>query len=320
MSAKSPFVHRQKSRFGWLTTALLCLALFTAPRLRAQEVIIDGFPLGVGQSVDPDLFEKSREALQAIADSLARYPLLRGVVIGCADGAQYREHNDAKNPGLALGRAHALRNYLVFELGVDSSQLLVQSTDVPTFDSRYRYASVRLQWPEPAPEPEPVTLPEVSAAPAAHDLGLRIGAGLSSSPYGIIPLVSAGVVWDKTVYVEALGGHTFWKRTFAYQGQDLDTRRRLTGARIVYYPFERKSVGFVGGWLRVEEISQRFYQYVKLSEGPAVGVQVAPKDFLTITGLYNPAKHRTVGSAEAAEKYGQFVLSVAAHLGLGGAR
>ena len=133
-------------------------------------------------------------------------------------------------------------------------------------------------------------------------------------------MLTGGVSWNNTVFVEALGGHTFWKRNHTYNGEQLDTRRRMTGARVVYFPFEKKTVGFVGGWIRVEEISQKYYQYVKLSEGPALGVQVAPNDFLTVTGLYNPAKHRTVGSAESEGKYGQFMISAAAHISLGGAR
>jgi hypothetical protein len=96
----------------YLILTLISLAFLTGPVL-SQEVVITDFPLGVGGSVDPDVFKPYYAQLKAISDTLRMYPLARAIVAGGADGEEYRENNDAKNPGLALGRAYILRNLLI---------------------------------------------------------------------------------------------------------------------------------------------------------------------------------------------------------------
>ena len=69
-------------------------------------------------------------------------------------------------------------------------------------------------------------------------------------------------------------------------------------------------IGIVGGWLRIEEVSQRYYEYVKLSEGPMIGVEAIPLDFLTASIIYNPTKHRLAGSFESISENDQFLISL----------
>ena len=118
--------------------------------------------------------------------------------------------------------------------------------------------------------------------------------------------------------VEGVLGHTFWNNSFTFQGAKLDTKRRMAGAQLTIYPFEEKTVGFVAGWTRFEEISQTFFKYVKLSEGPIIGLRAAPTDFLLVTGVYNPSNHRTAGEAISEVKNDQFLLSVTANVNFGG--
>ncbi len=305
--------------------------------LQTQEIVISDFPIGVGSSVSSEFFEPYHARLQKLVDTLNKYPLAQAIVTGSADGYQYRSSNDAKNTGLALGRAHALRNLLVNVFEVSPTRIVVQSKDVTKEGGSYRYASVRIAWElttlqaqidtlNQRPPIERVVSPQfeipefdIPEAPTP-EMGLQLGAGISSSPFGGLPIITGGMTWKRTVFVEGILGHTFWNNSFTFEGAKLTTKRRMAGVQVTAYPFDDKTVGFVGGWVRFEELSQTFYEYVKLSEGPMIGMQTAPNGFLLITAVYNPSKHRIAGDVESESKNGQFLLSLTAHVNFEGGR
>jgi hypothetical protein len=305
------------SNFTRINGAALCCLLFLfANTVRANELVISGFPVGVGGSVAESFYQPHYPKLQTIADSLAANPLYRAIITGSADGIQYRQNNDAVNTGLALGRAHALMNLLINRFKVDSSQIIVQSIDVATEGAQYRSVSVRIVHDLDELDSR---LAKLEAQESPEDnMRLHVGAGLSSSPYGVMPLVTASIDWRRFIYFEGLLGHTFWDESFTFQATDLDTKSRMVGVQIAVYPFENTPVGFVAGWLRTEEISQRFYEYVQLSEGLIVGLQTRPTEYLTITGAFNPSKRRIVDDLIAQSKNGQFWLSVTLNTAFGG--
>jgi hypothetical protein len=103
-----------------VTLLILTLAIAFSGVALPQEVVIVDFPLGVAGSIDPAIFKPLFPQFQAISDTLAKYPLMRAIVMGGADGEEYYDAHDAKNPSLALGRAHALRNLMIREFKVDS--------------------------------------------------------------------------------------------------------------------------------------------------------------------------------------------------------
>ncbi|HQL25259.1 MAG TPA: hypothetical protein PKY95_12640, partial [candidate division Zixibacteria bacterium] len=78
---------------------MVALGLVLGATAGAQEVVIPGFPEAVGGSIGEEFFQPYYADLQALADTLAQYPLMLAVVTGGADGLEYREHHDAKNPG-----------------------------------------------------------------------------------------------------------------------------------------------------------------------------------------------------------------------------
>lgn len=314
------------------------LLAFTVTAARAQEVVITGFPLGVGGTIEQQFFEPYYPQLQAVADRLAADPLARAVVVGQADGVRYAQDNDAKNPGLSLGRAHALRNVLVREFGVDSTRILIQSADVPARGDEYRSVSVRIEaLPEDVEEPEVEIVPAaVVTAPAPSEpapvtvteyndystdrMSLRLSAGATSSPFGGMPTVGGAVIWKGTVSFEFVMGHTFWDDTYQFQGQNLSTWQRMASFRLAVYPWHNKPISFIGGWSRVEEIAQSYYEYVRLSEGPVLGVGVIPIKHLSLTGLYNPSRQRVEGYDMSSAKSGQFLLGISVFTDLGGGR
>lgn len=308
-----------------------CLGLLSGIAL-SQEVVIKDFPLGVGGSVDMDLFKPYYPELQAIADTLHKYPLARAVITGGADGEQYRQNNDAKNPGLALGRAHVLRDLLIDEFKVDPAQIVIQSDDSRLKGGQYRYAGIRIAREmselasrldalenRPPVEKHFTEVKEIGGG-LEENLGLQLGLGISSSPFGGIPIAAGALSWKRFLYVEGIVGHTFWNNSFQFEENGLDTKRRLIGGNVIFYPSERLPIGIVGGWIRIEEISQEYYEYVKLSEGPVLGLRVIPFDFLSVTGAYNPAKQRSAGENRSRSENDQFLLYVTAHLAFGGAK
>ena len=151
-----------------------------------------------------------------------------------------------------------------------------------------------------------------------ESFGLQLGAGASTSPFGAMPIVSGAVTWKKVVYVEATVGHTFWKNSFQFAGSDLTTRRRMSGASLIVYPFHKYPIGIVGGWLRIEEISQLYYKYVQMSEGPLLGLRVTPFEYLSITGSFNPSRHRLAGELVSISESDQFLISIMVHKLFGG--
>ena len=310
-----------------------CLAIL-AGSLWAQEVVITGFPIGVGGSVEPEIFQPYYPGLKAIADSLRADPGARAIVTGSADAIEYHEDHDAKNPGLALGRAHILRNLLVIELGVDSTQIIIETLETPEVGDAYRFASVRIVRRELTPDyearldalenrpPLEKHFTEVKEVPSPfiEQLGLQASVGLGSSPFGAMPVVAGAVTWRRIVFVEGVFGHTLWDDSYRFAGSELDTKRRLAGGLVVVYPLKDVPVGAVGGWIRIEEISQLYYDYVRMSEGPMFGLRATPFDFVSVTAVYNPSKHRVAGSEIAQSKNGQFLLSIMAHKTFGGGK
>lgn len=320
---------------------LILIALFglVSVPVSSQELVLPGFPVGIGIDVDPSFFSQYDIQLKAVADSLGKYSKSLAIVTGGADGNRYPRYNDALNPSLALGRAQALRNILVYKYNVDSTQILVQSADAKDKGEQYRFASIRiihgvaemdgrlhsLEHKEPLEsrfaeidekiaelqqKPEPRLLIE--------DLALHLGAGLSTSAFGPIPIVSGAVSWKRYVYIEGVLGHTFWNSTFEFNGNDLDTRKRLAGGQVIVFPFKETTVGFLGGWVRVEEISQTFYKYVELSEGPVFGIRVLPTENFTVTAAYNPSKQLEAGVPLSEADNDLFKLSVTYFLTVGG--
>ena len=305
-----------------------CLLL--AGTASSQEVVITDFPLGVGSSVSPDIVKPYYAELKAISDTLQKYPLTRAIITGGADGEKYRTDNDAKNPGLALGRAHMLREFMIREFGVDSTRLVIQSDDVASRGAIYRYAAIRIDGElsdlerrlnavenRPPVEKHFTEVREV-VSDINEYLGLQFNLGFSSSPFGGIPIAAGSVTWKRIVYVEGLVGHTFWNNSFRFAGEDLDTKRRLVGGHVLVYPKHDLPVGILGGWLRVEEISQKYYEYVKMSEGPVFGLRASLFDVVSLTGVYNPSNHRRAGSDFSDAKNNQFLIYLTAYLAIGG--
>ncbi len=296
----------------------------------SQELVISDFPLGVGGSVNPELFKPYYADLKAISDTLHHYPLARAIITGGADGEKYREAHDAKNPGLAVGRAHILRNLLITEFKVDSTQIVIQSNDEKAVGPKKRFASIRIDRTLAGLEARIDTLEnrppverhftEVKEVKTdfMESFGLQLGAGASTSPFGGMPIVAGAVTWKKVIYVEAMVGHTLWKNSFQFAGSDLATRRRMAGVSLIVYPFHKYRLGIVGGWARIEEISQLYYKYVQMSEGPLLGLRLTPFEFLSITGSFNPSRHRLAGDIFSIPESDQFLISIMVHKLFGG--
>jgi hypothetical protein len=298
----------------------------------SQEVVVTGFPVGVGGSIEPQFFQSYYPELQAIADTLRHNPAAKAIVTGGADGIEYHENHDAKNPGLALGRAHLLRNLLVNQFGVDSARIIIRSQDSKTPGAAFRFASVRIVVEPPdlsgrveALENRPPVekhFTEIREVPGGfiENLGLQVSAGLTSSPFGAMPVAAGAVTWKRIVFVEAMFGHTVWDGTYRFMTVDLETRRRLAGFLAAFYPQHDLPIGVVGGWVRIEEMSQRYYDYVRMSEGPMFGLRATPLDYLSVTVAYNPSKHRVAGESLSQSKNSQFLVSIMVHKTFGGGK
>ena len=315
-----------------LTT--ICLLILLAAGGNAQEILITDFPMGKSSSVGDDFFQPYFENLSNFADSLNKYPELKAVILGSADGNRFKRDHDSKNPGLALGRAHALRNFMVEKFGINPDQLLIESIHVKALGIQFRSASIRLDWSNynfeqqlgklsAEPKVEQVIQPPQEIIHNTYNsvienLGLQISAGVSTSPFGGIPIIAGSVNWKRQFYAEAVFGHTFWDGNYKFKNFDLDTKRRMAGFNLLYYPDVDYPLGIVGGWMRVEDISQKYYEYVQLSEGIQLGLRWDVLDYLAITGTYNPAKHRKFGYDESESKNDQFMLSVTLFQRIGG--
>jgi len=299
---------------------------------QAQEVIVTGFPLGVGNDIEPDFFEPYYHELQALTDSLSKYPLSFAIVTGGVDGSRYYRNHDAQNPGLAVGRAQALRNLLVNKFNVDPAQIVIQSDHSRNRGGPYRYASVRIAREfsdletridslesRPPAETRITEVKEICKS-MSEKMGLQLGAGFSSSPFGGIPIITGAITWKRLVFIEGIFGHTFWDNSFRFENADLATRRRIAGGLVTVYPISKIPAGVTGGWIRVEEISQRYNEYVKMSDGPVIGLRVAPVDCLSITALQNTAKHNIIGDIKSRLKNGQFIIFVTVHTTFGGGK
>lgn len=304
--------------------------IMTASAVSSQEVIITGFPTGVAGSIPSEFFQPYHAQLKAMADTLNSNPFAQAIIIGGADGIRYRSSNDAKNPALALGRAHVLRNYMMTEFHVDSAQIVIRTKDVPMKGPEHRFASISISWELAVFE---ARLDTVASRPPIErhfteiteitneideNSGLLLSAGLSSSPFGVVPMVASALTWKRLVYVEIMAGHTFWNGDFTFESVRLDTKRRFVGGHITIFPDKNIPVGLVGGWVRYEEIAKDFQDYVKMSEGPIFGLRAFPGKLVSVLAAYNPSRHRIAGDPRAVAKNDQFMLSVTIYTLFGG--
>ena len=154
----------------------------------------------------------------------------------------------------------------------------------------------------------------------SENMGLQLGAGYSSSPFGGMPIISGAITWKRFIFVEGIFGHTIWNDSFKFNDYDLDTRLRMAGGLASVYPLSDVPVGLVGGWIRIEEISQRYYEYVKKSEGPVIGIRITPIEYLSITALQNTAKHNIAGNIKSRLKDNQFLFFATIHILFGGGK
>jgi len=163
---------------------------------------------------------------------------------------------------------------------------------------------------------------EIKEVPSifTENFGLQLGAGFSSSPFGGMPIVSAAATWKQVFYVGGVWGHSLWENDYRFDDEDLDTRRRMLGGHVTVFPLEEIRLGFVGGWMRVEQISQYYYEYVRLSEGPLFGLRFDPTDFISIVGTYNPAKRRAVGIDRSDTDQDQFLVYATLYKLVGGGK
>lgn len=308
----------------------ICLLLF-ASILPAQEVVISGFPVGVGGSVDQDFFEPYYPQIKAIADTLRKYPDAYIIITGSADGINYHQQNDARNPSLALGRAHIVRNLLVKQFDVDSNQIFIQSNDVRNIGEKFRSAKIKVMRfkdsgngldkelvdlkaridsleNKPPIEKHFTDVQEISNT-LADNFGLQLSAGLSSSPFGGIPTVAGAVTWKRKIFVEAIFGHTFWNDTYIFEDEELDTKLRMAGGKLTVYPTQKFKVGIVGGWIHIEKISQHYFEYVQMTEGPIIGIKARLADKVGLSILYNSAKYRVSEINYSTNKNNQFLIA-----------
>jgi hypothetical protein len=323
---------RKNSGLGKLIIILFGLLMAYSGIGRAQEVIITDFPLGAGIDVDPEFFQPYFPQLQSLADTLQKYPLSLAIVTGGADAARFGNNHDAQNPGLAVGRAQALSNLLAVKFQIDPGRIIIQSSYSPNKGGPYRYAAVRVIHDlsrlearidslekRPPLETRTTEVREIHKS-MSENMGLQLGAGISSSPFGGIPVVTGAVTWKRFVYVEGIVGHSFWDNSYSFEGADLSTRRRIAGGLAIVYPSSKIPVGITGGWLRVEEISQRYNEYVRMSEGPVIGLRITPLDYLSVTAIQNTAKHNIIGDLESSLKNGQFIIFATVHFLFGGGK
>jgi hypothetical protein len=309
---------------------ILIMSLYAMTQ--AQEVIITEFPLGVGSDIDPGFFEPYQNQLRALADTLLEYPWGFAVVTGGADGIRFNENHDAKNPGLAVGRAQALRNLLVDEFEISPDRIMIQANYSEVKGGPYRYAAVRVVRQlsdmearidslekRPPVETRTTEVREIYRS-MTENMGLQLGTGLSTSPFGGVPIITGGITWKQFVFVEGIVGHTFWDNSYRFENNELATRRRMAGGLATVYPISKIPVGITGGWIRVEEISQRYNEYVRMSEGPVIGLRITPLDYLSITAVQNTAKHNIIGDIQSRLKNGQFILFATVHVLFGGGK
>ena len=301
---------------------IICFLLASCSIVVSQEVIITDFPLGIAGSIDSNIFEPYYSQLELLADTLAKYPLAMAIVTGGADGIQFSENHDSHNPGLAVGRAHVLRNILVDKFNINPNRIIIKSSDVIDQGGPLRYASIRIDW-----DIENLDARLDTLSNALHDeklvsdnMGLQFGLGFSSSPFGGIPITTGAITWKRLIFIECIVGHTIWSNTFRFYNIDLNTRLRMAGGQAILYPVTTIPVGFIGGWIRFEEISRNYSRYVKMSEGLNLGLRVTPHKHFSITSVYNPAKYHIVSDLKSKLRNNQFLFYATVNIVFGGER
>jgi len=316
----------------WIAAMLIVFVAVLSMEGSAQEVMVTDFPPGVGIDIDSGFFEPYSSQLRNIAEILKDDTLAVAVITGSADGIKYLANHDAKNPGLAVGRALALRNYVVKSFGVDENRIFIQSENIENTGGQNRFAKIVVEkgisyLNGRIDKLERQSKLETQKADTANtervfeeSLGLRLGAGYTSTPFGGMPIVTGSITWKRTLFIEAVVGHTIWNSSYTFDNTDLSTRRQGAGVLVSLFPEPKIPVGLVAGWMRIEEVSRKYNAYVRMSEGPIIGIRVSPLDFLSLTVLQNTAKQNIIGDINSRLKNGQFIFFADIHITLGGGK
>lgn len=249
-----------------------------------QPYVVRHFPLGIGTSVPESFWKEHNPILAQIAHDLLVHPELKAVVIGMSDAYEYRNDTDAKNGGLGLDRASAVKNLLVDGYSVPDSQITCFGEHRNHRDKKgtFRCATIRIV-------PREATLFDIESLRQVQEmqgdrittlerrkpetfyidnstvetsylerLSLEFGLRLAqvSDEYGLLPEAEASLLYKNVLALKIHGQP--WLNSYSksemFKGQRYDVVDRTWGGEGTVFPLSW--LGLSGGWFQVQHLMQ----------------------------------------------------------------
>lgn len=272
----------------WIVAILACLPMLAHAQARetqvsAKKLTISGFPPDTAQAKAFEIFSQHNAEITAFAKELKENPNIKAVITGFADALPYRQSHDAKNTAIALARAEALQAYLLEYHGIPRER---SSTEVRINEgvvgAAYRMVTlhfVAFAVPQPAlPPTQPPAPPRVDTvvsivrtSNAAH-IGLHVGAGLRSTAFGILPILTPAVSYKQRFSIEAQFGYQLADDTW----DTFSTRGRTASGHLAWNIFGHTNapwLALVAGYVRTERVNTATGMRLEKREGPEFGLR-----------------------------------------------
>jgi len=118
----------------------------------------------------------------------------------------------------------------------------------------------------------PPVFPKPKKESLLSDVGIKFGAGYSAGDFSHLPVISAGLEWQRKIFIEAgFGVSDRTEEIFTPDGPGT-LRKRLIFGRIAVFPAKNFPLGIVVGYDRDENRIEEFGRYAVKKEGPSLGL------------------------------------------------
>ena len=300
--------------------------------VEAQEFIIYGYPPNVGYSIDPSFYEKFHDTFKQVADALRADSTLVAFVWGEADSLKYPNSHDTHNAGIAVSRAHSVRDVLVYNFECDSTRVFVQSMESRKKGGKYRSVTIVLQKVAFGPEnpKRDTVIHEIirerinniydSTYILVDNFGFTIGAGVSSARYRTLPEAFIGIDWKRQLQLEFQGGIGVTTSDYAWEGETLTNRNVLYSMALTAYPWKTVGLGLTAGIQGEEDIAQQKSFYTRRCRQFLLGARMDVYKNIDIGVYWTPGYERNEGKENAVWVNNQFRVNLifAKRFGFGG--
>jgi hypothetical protein len=142
---------------------------------------------------------------------------------------------------------------------------------------------------EPKKSPASLRIPKETKKRVTSGIGIKLGAGYLAGDFSNLPVIKAGIEWQRKLSLEAGFGMSGKTEDIITPDGPGTLRKRLVFGRLAVFPTKNFPLGVVAGYDRDENRIEEFGRYAVRKEGPSIGLRMRYKMF-SLEGMWTPGE------------------------------